>query len=288
MKASSTLAIVLVALAIHTSVALAQQADQKKKQESVAPSAAQKRPADTLQSMSVDRQRKAGQEAIAGSIVKIKGKEFPLLAKGTAPDKPQSGGATCELCDTQTFTRCAAIDLESPNHVSKDKEYHNEAVCSPTNGDWTIQSYHRVVGSTGTPYNASDSAFPAGYSYLSNTAFSSVKSTMHGFVASIDIPDVIKADLNLKLDTMVSNMSSYVTSLSASHGTVKHSATVYGTGVFNTTTGHSWYHGYIDGTLICSPAYLHDQNALTARLKIWVNNVVKRLPVRAGVNDQKE
>ncbi|HEX3231745.1 MAG TPA: hypothetical protein VHQ95_22395, partial [Pyrinomonadaceae bacterium] len=59
---------------------------------------------------------------------------------------------------------------------------------------------------------------------------------------------------------------------------------VWGMGVFNTQTGHAWYHGYINGTLVCAPAYLHDQQALTLRLKTWVKNVVSKLPVLMDKN----
>ena len=141
-------------------------------------------------------------QAITSSIVTRKGAEFPLVA-----------GASCEPHDTQTFTQNAAIDLESPVRVKKTNTYPDpppmRKVVSPPNADWVIQSYHRVITSVGPPYEAGDSAFPAGYSFLTAGNYSSVKSTMHSFVAGLNVSGQIKADLNAKLDTLISNISSY-------------------------------------------------------------------------------
>jgi len=274
MKKLLTLALPLVALTVFTRLGVAQQP-----QTGVAPQ--QIGVAQPITVQLVDT-KKLVADAIASSIVKLKGQEFPIVAKGTGSDAAGKGGASCELGETQTFTKNAAIDLESPNHTAKSNTYPSSPpermIVSPPNADWVIQSYQRHITTAGPPYEAGDSAFPAGYSFLTAGNYSSVKSTMHSFVGSLNVPDYVKVDLNAKLDTFISNISSYSYSLSGSHGTVEHTALVRGVGVINLTTGHSWYHGYIDGTLACAPAYLHDQDALTTRLKTWVNSVVRKLP----------
>ena len=286
MKKLLTLALAIAALAIFTGLSEAQVAQQKDKQQrpptssGTKPATSEEKKADSLEP-SVDT-KKVVAEAIASTIVTWKGKEFPLVAKGAGSSAALTGGATCELGDTQTFTDGAAIDLEGGYHVKKTSTVPSgapqEAIYSP-GADWLVKSYVRVITSAAWTYVAADSAFPAGYSFLTNSSYSSVKSTMHSFVLSLNVPGYVQADLNAKLDTMVSNISSYSYSLSGSHGTVRHTGQVWGMGVFNTQTGHAWYHGHIDGTLVCSPAYLHDQNVLTVRLKTWVNNVVRKLPV---------
>lgn len=272
MKRLITLTLTIAALALLTGVAVGQGPQQKDK-------------ASPTAQVAVDLggdTKKLVANAIASSIVMLKGKAFPLFAKGSGPAPTATGGASCELGETQTFTNNAAIDLESPNHTAKTKTYPSSPperkIVSPPNADWVVQSYQRVITTAGPPYEAGDSAFPAGYSFLTAGNYSSVKSTMHSFVGSLNVPGYVQADLTAKLDTLISNISSYSYSLSGSHGTVEHTALVRGVGVINPTTGHSWYHGYINGTLTCAPAYLHDQNALTTRLKAWVNSVVNKFP----------
>ncbi len=219
-------------------------------------------------------------QAVASSTVTRNGKSYPQVPTGSGADTASTGGASCELGDTQSFSQGASIHNASPNHVKKSNQYGPViAVFSPPNADWVIQSYSRVVTSAGDPYQASDSSFPAGYSFLTAAAFSSVRNNVHNFVTGLNIADMIKIDLKTQIDSMISNISSYTVSLGGSHGTVQHSATVWGTGILPSNKGHSWYDGYINGTLTCAPTYLRDENALTYRLKVWVNNVVRKLPV---------
>jgi hypothetical protein len=294
MKKLRNPALALVALAVFTGFPVRQGAQQKDKPQSSPTSREKKAPTTDMKlgnSAQIDPQgdtKKLVAEAIASNIVTQKGKEFPFVAKGAGSDNPLTGGASCEPGNTQTFTHGAAIDLEGGYHVKKTETFPSgapqEAIYSPPNADWLVQSYSRVIGSAGWTYVAADSAFPANYSFLTNSNYSSVKSNMHSFVGSLNVPGYVQVDLNTKLDTLISNISSYGYSLSGSHGTVRHTGQVWGMGVFNTQTGHAWYHGYINGTLVCAPAYLHDQQALTLRLKTWVKNVVSKLPVLMDKN----
>lgn len=222
-------------------------------------------------------------KVIGSSTIMRGGKAFPKFAPDRRRSTDNSSGASCEPYDTMAFTQGAKIDLEGGNHVKKTVSYPSggpqQAIYSPPNSDWLVQSYSRVVTTAGAPYTAADSAVPAGYSFSTASNYSSVINTMHSYVLSLNVPDYIKADLNAQVSSLVSNIQSYGYSLGASHGSVDHSAQVWGTGIVNTTTGHAWYHGYIDGSLICAPAYLHDQNLLTTKMKAWVNGVVASLPI---------
>lgn len=291
MKKLLVLVLTVGVLTIFTGLSLGQEAPQKDNEQIRPGSAETTQP--TIQEVNVGRShpgakqiaviqaaatKKLVAEAIASTIVTRKGMEFPIVSFS---DPTTKGWASCELGDIQTFTQNAAIDLESGKRVKKTVTYPStppeRKIVSPPNADWIVQSYYRVVTSAGPPYVAGDSAFPAGYSFLTAGNYSSVKSSMHSFVGSLNVNAQIKADLNAKLETLMSNISSYTYSLSASHGTVEHTATIWGTGRTNPTEAHSWYHGYINGTLICAPAYLRDQNALTKRLETWVNGVVRKL-----------
>jgi hypothetical protein len=280
MKKLLTLALALVALAVFTGLSVGQVRRPRFPPGEI--KVDKTFPGTQLQLSPMEPTEQQVAEAIASSIVTRKGVEFPSVAK-VGSDTPLTGGASCEPGDTQTFTENAKFTLESPDHAKKTNTYPSDPterkkVVSPPNADWVIQSYNRVITSAGAPFEAGDSAFPAGYSYLTAGNYSSVKTTMHNFVGGLNVSGKIKADLNAKLDTLISNTSSYSYSLGASHGTVEHTALVRGTGNTNTRVRHSWYYAHINGTLVCAPAYLRDQNELTARLKTWVNNVVSKIP----------
>jgi hypothetical protein len=225
-------------------------------------------------------------KVLAETTVVIGGKRYPKAQTGETPAGRAEGGvASCNIGDVQQFTQGAAIDLDGAHRQAASymlpPDGPMKRVYSPPNSDWVIQSYHRTVTSSGAPVAAGDSGVPGNYSYNSSGTYSSVNSSMHNYIATLNasgsIPGMsasLQAYLNAQVSSMTSNMSSYANSISASNSTVEHTAQVFGTGRFNTHTAHAWYHGYIDGTLTCSPAYLRDANALMAALQAWVNNYV--------------
>lgn len=221
--------------------------------------------------------RASAAQAIAGTTVTRHGKLFPVFTSGLR----DSGPGPCNLYDTQEFTHGAQIDIEGGSHRPTSETWPDpapqNAVYSPPNPEWVVQSYNRVIDSAGAPYTASDSGMPAGYTFSSSASYSAVNSTMQSYVLSLNIPDYIKADLNAQISTMMSNIASYAYSVSASHGTVQHTAYVTGAGRYNVNVGHAWYHGWINGSLVCAPAYLHDPNALTTKMKAWVNTTVSHM-----------
>lgn len=223
--------------------------------------------------------------AIAASTITIKGKQYPAFS-----GKKSHGPASCQLGDTQSFSQGARIDIQGGYHVPKTNTYPSGGpeveIYSPPNADWLIQSYHRVINSANGTYVAGDTAVPAGYSFTNSVNYSQVSSDMHSYVASLTgsgniygVSASMAANLNAQIQTNLSNIESYAYSLQSSNSSVKHNAQVWGMGVFNTQVGHAWYIGWIDGTLICAPAYLHDQAALEAGLKAWVQGVLARVRV---------
>ena len=223
--------------------------------------------------------------AIAASTITIKGKQYPAF-----PGKKSHGPASCQLGDTASFSQGASINIQGGNHVSKNKTYPPGApeveIYSPPNSDWVIQSYNRVINSANGTYVAGDTAVPAGYSFTNSVNYSQVSSDMHSYVASLTasgniygVSAAMAASLNAQIQTNLSNIESYAYSLQSSNSAVKHNAQVWGMGVLNTQVGHAWYVGWINGTLVCAPAYLHDQTALEAGLKAWVQGVLGRVRV---------
>ncbi|MDB5072101.1 MAG: hypothetical protein JWM87_3212 [Candidatus Eremiobacteraeota bacterium] len=245
-------------------------------------------PAAAVSSRAADARSVADLDAaIKASSIVYKGKLYPALktpssgAAHKSSSAAASQNASCPIGSTIAFDQGAAIDLEGGNHKPTNQTWGpDEEVYSPPNPDYVIQSFGRTVSTAGGTYNAGTSQMPPNYSFTNSINYSTATNDLHNYVLSLNIPDVVKANLNTTINNTFSNYQSYAQTLGASAGTVKHHAQVWGTGVFNTSQGHSWYHGYIGGTLICAPAYLHDQALLEAGMKAWVNAVVSRLPRR--------
>lgn len=215
-------------------------------------------------------------EAVKSTSITVKGRTYPQLK---SPSAAKSSSASCQLGSTMGFDQGAAIDLEGGTHRPTNETWGPDvAVYSPPDPDYVILSFNRTVTSAGGVYNAGTSQMPPNYSFSNSVNYSTATANLHNYVFSLDIPDVIKTNLNAYINNSFSNMQSYAQSLSASSGTIKHHGQVWGAGKYNFNVGHSWYHGYLGGTLICAPAYLHDQAQMEAAMRGWVDNIIKRLP----------
>ena len=229
-------------------------------------------PAGTFVTFS-DAQAKAElAKAVDATTVVRNGKAFP--APHTASTNSKTG--SCTPTDSQPFDHAASITIASPYHTKKDNKYPDpedrEFYSAPPG--WVVQTYSRHVDTAGPPYAGGDSSTPANFSWNNSATYSSVQTQMHSYVASLNIPDVIKADLNAKIDSMISNISSASYSISSSSAVLTHHAQVMGVGVVNTSTGHSWYTAWLNGTLGCAPEYMYDANALTTMLKNWITGTL--------------
>jgi hypothetical protein len=231
------------------------------------------------------------QTAIAESTITIKGKQYP------APLHTQrsSSGASCQLGDTMNFSHVAELNLASPTHVSSSwTTGPMTATYSPPNSDYVINSYSRVVSSRGNPETDSDSAFPAGYSGMNSGFYNAVSSTMHSYVASLAASGNLfgmsaagQASLNAQINTYISNYQAYAYSIGGSNSSLQQTGQVWGAGKYNIHVGHSWYNGWFSGTVICAPAWLHNQAGMESQLKAWVQHVVSRYSVLQKANAQK-
>ena len=231
------------------------------------------------------------QAAIAESTTTIKGKQYPSRVGGLR----SSSGASCEIGDTMNFSHVAELNLASPMHVASSwTSGPTTATYSPPNSDYVINSYSRVVSSRGSPESDSDSAFPAGYSGSNSGFYNAVSSTMHSYVAGLDASGSLfgmsasaKASLNAQINTYISNYQAYSYSIGGSNSSLQQTGQVWGAGKYNIHVGHSWYNGWFNGSLICAPAWLHNQAAMESQLKSWVQHVVSRYKVLQSANAQK-
>jgi hypothetical protein len=211
------------------------------------------------------------------------GMVFPKVAPSSTAGAKLTGVAaqtqgTCTPGQTRSLN-VASIDISSPNNMARDKQYPAEGpikiVYSPPDANYVISSYSRVQLSGNHPYQASDSAQPGHFVYLTASEYQSAFEQMKEYVLKLNILDKYKADMNLKLEEFVKNYGKYSLSLSTSHSVVEHTALLHGAGWLN---GRSWYKGYIYVTEICAPTEVRDEAQLKMTLTAWVDQTASKLP----------
>jgi hypothetical protein len=216
------------------------------------------------------------QRLIQSSVVTVRGMQFP---KAPTLTNAKTTASCCQPGDSRSINGVAKIDLSTPKGLAKNKYVpsagYTEAVYSPPLSCWTISSYNRHVTDANNPYEAMDDAQPANFHYLTNQEFTSTLEEMKHYVATLNILDKYKGNLDAKLESFVKSYSSYKNEISTSHGQVRHKARVQGLGAFN---GSSWYHAEINTTEICCPPEIRDQSALRQTLKSWVDDTASKLP----------
>jgi hypothetical protein len=247
----------------------------------------QRQPAPNQARTSQDAQAATDQAArarqvINDSVLQVGGKLFPKImqladfANSTGTNAPPQ--SCCKLGETRK-SDVASIDITSPKNMPKNKEYPSDgpiqAVYSPPLSCWVISGYSRVVTSANTPYYAFDDAQPGDFKYTTSAEYQSVLEQMKNYVATFNILDKYKGDLNAKLEEFVKNYGQYANSIGTSHGQVRHTARLKGRGFPN---GRSWYKGYIHVTEICCPPEIRDAAQLRATLKSWIDETVNKLP----------
>ncbi len=227
----------------------------------------------SAQSASEPAMPKELQRAISKSVITVNGRQYPALP-----------GGSCKLGDMKPFGPAAYVNLAGGNHqrqsVATPAGPPRVASYSPPNADWLIQFYDRHVDSANGTFVAQDVASPPNYSFTS-VNYNALGTNMDNFVASLGLNGQLAALLNARVGAYLLNYEAYVNSLGNANGSVRLMAQVWGTGALNANPGHSWYTGWIVGSLVCAPAYLHDQDALEARLKQWVRTVLAKAQIPA-------
>jgi hypothetical protein len=222
-------------------------------------------------------------QVINESVLETGGMVFP---KVTPPSnvgaKLSSAAAQAQYCCTPGETRTvnvSSIDLWTSENtrgtVFNPAGGPQEIVYSPPLSCWVISTYSRVVTSANPPYKAWDDAQPANFAYVASSEYESVMNQLKNYVLKLDIASKYKADLNAKIEEIVKSYSKYASSISTSHGQVRHYAQVQGRGLFK---GRSWYQGHVRSTEICCPPEVRDAAQLQATLTTWVDQTASKLP----------
>ena len=221
-------------------------------------------------------------QIINDSVLTVNGMQFPKVAPAPNANAKMAEGALnpscCKPGDTRTVD-VAGIELWTP--VNTRAKIFNppggpeERIYASLSSCWVISTYSRVVTGSNPPFSASDDAQPANFAYVASSQYESVQNDLKNYVLNLKIDSKSKADLNVKLEEFVRSYRNYASSISTSHGQVRHYAQVQGRGWFN---GKSHYKGHLRVTEICCPPEVRDAAQLKATLNAWVDETVSKLP----------
>ncbi len=203
-------------------------------------------------------------QAMGALTSSIQDKEFPA----TVQDGPQPYA-------TRTVTRQAEITLAYPRHTATQSKHAEEIYASPSG--WAISVATRNEDYSNPPGNVDKglTVVPGGFQLLTHQQFSTEFNSAKDLFAGVNIASKIKIELTAKLTAFVKNYQDYATSISASHGTVIHKATLTSTGFMSGVPAR--YHGWVDVAEVAVPLEIQNQGALKTTLAAWVKKTVDLL-----------
>jgi hypothetical protein len=225
-------------------------------------------PRPILQNPSVTKA--AVQNAIRNGVIIVGAKSFPKLVKTPGPGS--AARVCCDLGETKMIHGEANISAALPKGTKKDvRESHESKYSAPS--CWLILRANKTHAENLGPTSSTQDLVPSGFTFATAQTFATETQTLKDYVLKLDIPDVVKAELNLRLEEFAKNYSSYASSMTASHSTLVHRATLSGAGKFN---GRTTYRAYYDVELTCCPPELTDGKAFESAMRVWIDATVSR------------
>ncbi|WP_350655710.1 hypothetical protein [Psychrobacter sp. S1-30-MNA-CIBAN-0213] len=94
------------------------------------------------------------------------------------------------------------------------------------------------------------------------------------YVVGLDLPEIVKTNLNAKIDEFSANYQTVSDQLMSSHNGFLVTTTVSGTGFFNLKDPYSWVHGSFAITETCIPPEVYNPDLLEKAYIAWVNSTV--------------
>ena len=201
------------------------------------------------------------------------GLPFPKLNASSDGSKAFKGGDPipaddwfCKPFSRHTFHGQASINIRSRSHKTRTASY------SAPNY-WSIESIHRVQ--TRSEIHAGGSAHMTQplQETLTSDVYNEIYKSMRDYLFSIDIPDVIKADLELKLNDFVQSYSYLATTLRSTHGAVIHNGSAgKGNGFLRRW---SRYEAHVNVDVVCKPPEAVSKSAAMSTLRRWIDQEAK-------------
>lgn len=170
---------------------------------------------------------------------------------------------SCSAGDFRVESGKAKIHLEYPKNTRKKFSKNDQEVYAAPSC-WTITNSSYTQQHAMGPHSYGWSETPANYNFISSQEFNQIHSSLNNYIVGLDIPDTLKADLKIQLTEYLQSYQSEVSNLSTSHGTIKHTASVTGAGIFN---GRTIYEGSANLVLKCVPSTLTGPSDLENGIK---------------------
>lgn len=223
----------------------------------------------TIETADAAAQVRAAQQAVAASVVRVAGKDFPKPAAAAAQAKSQQSCCTpgeSRKRDVLFFKQYTGYN------ENKNKQYGPYKLVEGSDACWVIADYKQVEMSAAGKYGANVSHQGAGFSLNQSEAYSNEYQNVRNYLLTLNLPKGVQATIEAKLNEMVKNYSSASLSISTNRATVQHTVTLWGAGLGK---GRSWYEGYVHITETCCPPEMRDPAALRATLRAWVDTAAK-------------
>jgi Mucin-2 protein WxxW repeating region len=175
----------------------------------------------------------------------------------------------CQPYSRTTVTGQASLSLITPHNAKKTYSETKSAFYTPPNY-YVIESANRVQHSANMTYSATHSTYAEGQTFVSYQEVKDVQKRMNDYLVSLDIPDVIKANLSVKINELTDNYYSLSLQLASSHNVAQHTATVRGNGAL--VGKRSWYEGDLSVNVLCIPPEVKDAAVIERLIKIWLDS----------------
>jgi hypothetical protein len=203
------------------------------------------------------------------STIKFGILEFPRVA--SAGTGAQS--ACCVPGATRHVSGQAEIMAELPQNTKKSVEKKVDSKYSPPMSCWVISKVTKSTMNSIGPVIATQDLVPPNSKILTSNEYATETQKLETYVTNLQVDKYFKFDLNKKIESFAKNYSSYASSLSTSHGTLIHYATLSGAGLGK---GRTAYHANYGVDEVCCPPEVRDPQAFYTMVKTWVDERVKK------------
>lgn len=205
--------------------------------------------------------------SISKSVKSIQGLSFPLSVNQQGQVKILSSG-TCTPGDISRQDKGIYVSVMMAKHKKTSECDVAEQTYSSPDPNWVPWKFYKTLWSEAGNASHNVGVLPANFQYLKDSEFSTVHESMKNFVGGLDVADWVKADLKVKLESLVKGYVGYKNTVSSSHTAITYFAKACGNGL--PSGKRSWHEGWLDIDRLCSPPEIKEAAALQKTLKTWV------------------
>jgi len=205
--------------------------------------------------------------SISKSVKSIQGLSFPLSVNQQGQVKILSSG-TCTPGDISRQDKGIYVSVMMAKHKKTSECDVAEPLYVSPDPNWVPWKFYKTLWSEANNASHNVGVVGANFQYLKDSEFSTVHESMKNFVGSLDVADWVKADLKVKLESLVKGYVGYKNTVSSSHTAITYFAKACGNGL--ASGKRSWHEGWLDIDRLCSPPEIKEAAALQKTLKTWV------------------